>query len=157
MQVRFYTGVPDRTDDARWNHFWTAKGAAMGRQGVVVFTRRLQYLNRSVTLPDGTRHSIRLGEEKGVDVRIALDMLRLAHRRSYDVAILFSQDQDLSEVAQEIRLVAREQSRWIKLACAFPSSPVSRYRRGVDGTDWIKIDGATYDRCLDPRDYRLLP
>jgi len=39
----------------------------MGRQGVVVFTRRLQYLNRSVTLPDGTRHTIRLGEEKGVD------------------------------------------------------------------------------------------
>ena len=112
----------------------------MGRQGVVVFTRRLQYLNRSVTLPDGTRHTIRLGEEKGVDVRIALDTLRLAHRRSYDVAILFRQDQDLSEVAKEIRLVAREQDRWIKLACAFPLSAASRYRRGVDATDWIRID-----------------
>jgi hypothetical protein len=52
VQVRFYTGVPHRIDDARWSHFWTAKTAAMGRQGVVVFTR-LQYLNRSVTLPDG--------------------------------------------------------------------------------------------------------
>jgi uncharacterized LabA/DUF88 family protein len=39
------------------------------------------------------------GEEKGVDVRIALDVIRLAHRAEYDVALLFSQDQDLSEVA----------------------------------------------------------
>lgn len=157
VQVRFYTGVPDSTDHAHWNHFWTAKAAAMGRQGVVVFTRRLQYLNRSVTLPDGTRHTIRLGEEKGIDVRIALDMLRLAYRRHYDVAILFSQDQDLSEVAKEIRQVGREQKRWIKLACAFPFSAASRYRRGVDATDWIKIDRTTYDQRLDPRDYRLRP
>src|ERR1700722_17126523 len=23
--VRFYKGVPDKTDDARWNHFWIGK------------------------------------------------------------------------------------------------------------------------------------
>lgn len=101
----------------------------MGRQGVMVFTRRLQYLNRSVTLPDGTRQTIRLGEEKGIDVRIALDMLRLAHRRSYDVAVLFSQDQDLSEVAKEIRLVAREQKRWILCVPVQCSQPISPRRR----------------------------
>jgi hypothetical protein len=26
-QVRFYTGVPDPTDNPFWNHFWVAKGA----------------------------------------------------------------------------------------------------------------------------------
>ena len=35
-QVRFYTGIPDVTDNRRWHFFWTHKLAAMGRQGVVV-------------------------------------------------------------------------------------------------------------------------
>ena len=70
------------------------------------------------------------------------------------VALVFSQDQDLTEVAEEIRLIASRQGRWIKMACAFPVSPTSRNTRGVDRTDWIQIDRATYDSCLDPNDYR---
>ena len=35
----------------------------------------------------------------------------------------------------------------------FPS-PTSRNRHGIDKTDWIRIDRATYDTCLDRRDYR---
>src|SRR3990172_12951939 len=93
----------------------------MRRKGVIVYTRSLKYRYRSVTLPDGTDHTVLLGEEKGIDVRIAVDVIRLAHHRAFDVGILFSQDQDLSEVAREIRVIAREQRRWIKLACAFPS------------------------------------
>ena len=46
------------------------------------------------------------------------------------------------------------QHRWIKVACAFPSSPTSRNRRGINKTDWIRIDRETYDACLDRRDYR---
>jgi hypothetical protein len=69
----------------------------------------------------------------------------------------FNPDQDLSEVADEIRQIARQQLRWIRIACAFPSSPASPNRRGINGTDWIKIDRATYDACLDPRDYRPKP
>ena len=79
------------------------------------------------------------------------------HHQEYDVALIFSQDQDLSEVAEEMREIAREQRRWIKVACAFPSSPTSRNRRGIEKTDWIRIDRATYDACLDRRDYRLGP
>lgn len=52
--VRFYTGVPDSTDNPTWNHFWTAKGAQMGRQGVHVYTRSLRYRNKQVKLPDGS-------------------------------------------------------------------------------------------------------
>src|SRR5882757_4800460 len=55
-QVRFYTGVPDASDHALWNHFWVAKGAQMGREGVHVFTRPLRYRNKIVKLPDGTTH-----------------------------------------------------------------------------------------------------
>lgn len=156
-QARFYTGVPDAADNSFWHHFWSGKLAVMGRQGVHVYSRALRYRNRSVRLPDGTMHSFLSGDEKGVDVRIALDAIRTAHRGDCDVALILSQDQDLSDVAQEIRTIAREQDRWIKIACAFPYSPTNRNRRGIDRTDWIRIERAFYDACLDVRDYRPKP
>jgi uncharacterized LabA/DUF88 family protein len=153
-RVHFYTGVPDAADSAFWNHFWNAKLLAMSRAGVHVFSRPLRYRNKRVTLPTGAVHTFLVGEEKGIDVRIALDVIRLAARDEYDVALVFSQDQDLSEAADEVRLIAAEEHRWIKIASAFPSSPTSRNRRGINKTDWIRIDKATYDPCIDPRDYR---
>lgn len=154
VEVRFYTGVPDKRDDAFWNHFWTAKLAQMGREGVHTFSRSLRYRNEKTKLPDGTETTVLVGREKGIDVRIALDVVRLAHRNQYDVALVFSQDQDLSEAADEIRVIAREQNRWIKIASAFPSSPTVSNERGINKTDWIAIDRATYDACIDHRDYR---
>jgi len=153
-QVRFYTGIPDPTDDPFWHHFWSGKLAVMGREGVYVFSRSLRYRNRIVKLPDGTVRTFLAGEEKGINVRIAVDVIRMAHLKRYDVAVIFSQDQDLSEVAEEIRAIAREQDRWIKIACVFPFSPTTRNRRGIERTDWIRLNRATYDACLDVRDYR---
>jgi uncharacterized LabA/DUF88 family protein len=153
-QARFYTGIPDRSIDPIWNHFWTGKLLAMSRQGVEVFSRPLRYRNKSVKLPSGQRHAVPTAEEKGIDVRIAIDVIRLAHQGAYDVAILFSQDQDLSELCSEIRNIAREQNRWIKIASAFPVSPTSWNKRGIQNSDWIKIQRAMYDACIDTRDYR---
>jgi uncharacterized LabA/DUF88 family protein len=153
-QVRFYTGVPDPRDDPRWHTFWSEKLRAMRGQNVYVFSRPLRYRNKRVTLRDGSVHTFLAGEEKGIDVRIALDVVRMARCGDLDVALVFSQDQDLSEVAEEVRLIGKERDRWIKIASAFPSSPTSRNRRGIDKTDWIPIERATYDACIDPRDYR---
>lgn len=154
-QARFYTGIPDPTDDPFWNYFWAGKLRNLSRQGAVVFSRSLRYRNKTVRLPNGSTHAFLTAEEKGIDVRIAIDVIRLAHRNDYDVALLFSQDQDLSELCAEIRVIAREQDRWIKIASAFPISPTTTNKRGIPNSDWIKIDRATYDACLDTRDYRL--
>jgi hypothetical protein len=70
----------------------------------------------------------------------------MAHRGDYDVAVILSQDQDFSEVADEIRVIAQERSRWI--------GPTTRNRRGINRTDWVPISRAMYDACLDRRDYR---
>src|SRR5439155_23705368 len=78
-KTRFYTGIPDREDDARWHGFWSAKLGVMGRQGIHVYSRSLRYRNKTVRLPDGTEHTFLTGEEKGIDVRIALDVIRMAH------------------------------------------------------------------------------
>lgn len=154
-QVRFYTGIPDPTDDAFWNQFWSAKLLTMGRNRIYVYSRSLRYRNRGITLPDGTKYTIPTSEEKGIDIRIALDVIRLARQSEYDVAVIFSQDQDFSEVAEEIRSVAQQQRRWVKIASAFPVSPTTRNTRGINKTDWIQIDRATYEACIDPHDYRL--
>lgn len=151
--VRFYTGVPDPGDNAFWNHFWVAKGAQMGRDGVYVYTRSLRYRNKTVKLPDGSDYSFLDGDEKGIDVRIALDIIRLAHEDQYDVALVFCRDQDLSEVAEDLRVISQTAKRWIKMASAYPYSPAHKVR-GIDKTDWVQLDRVTYDKCLDARDYR---
>ena len=106
VQARFYTGFPSADDNAFWNHFWQAKLLQLTRDGVHAFSRPLRYRLQTIHLPDGTTHSAVVGQEKGVDVRLAIDVISLAHQQTYDVALVFSQDQDLSEVADEIRKIA---------------------------------------------------
>jgi uncharacterized LabA/DUF88 family protein len=154
VKTRFYTGLPSPQDDPFWNHFWTAKLAHMGRIGIQTFSRHLKYRNQTVQLPGGGSTTVLVGSEKGVDVRLVLDVVAAARDNTCDVALVFSQDQDLSEVADEVRAISVQQNRWIKFACAFPISPTYINTRGINKTEWIRIDRALYDTCLDPRDYR---
>lgn len=156
-RVQFYTGVPSATDNPFWHGFWANKLAMMGRRGVVVYSRPLVYRTKTIQVPGFGPYSFPSGEEKGIDVRLALDALDAAHRNEYDVAIVFSQDQDLSELASLIRLVAGLHGRWIKIASAFPVSKDATNRRGINRTDWCPIDKPSYDACIDPRDYRPKP
>jgi len=153
-ETRFYTGIPPKTYDAFWHGFWTNKLAAMKRRGMNVFSRHLRIRSKTIRLDDGTEATATLPVEKGIDVRIAIDIMRLTYQRLFDVALIFSQDQDLSEVAKEVRDLARVHDRWIKLASAYPFSASANNTKGIDGTDWIRIEKASYDTCLDPVDYR---
>lgn len=153
-KIFFYTGIPSPQDDPFWSGFWAKKLAIMGTRSVEVFSRELRYRNRSIRLEDGSEKTILVGQEKGIDIRLALDVIRCGRDELFDVALIFSQDQDLSEVAVEIRRIAARQKRWIKIASAFPLSPASVNKRGINRTDWIKIDKALYDSCVDPGDYR---
>ena len=49
--------------------------------------------------------------QKGVDVRMALDMVELAHANAYSVAVLASGDGDLAQAAQRVR----DQGKWVEL------------------------------------------
>lgn len=153
-EVRFYTGVPQPSDNPFWHHFWTAKLAQMGRMRVVTFSRALRYNNVTVRQKDGTEISVLKGREKGVDVRIALDMVRAAREKRGRVFVVFSQDQDLTEAVDEVRIIAKASGHPIHIASAYPSSPTSPNKRGLDRTEWIRIDRPTYDACIDTRDYR---
>lgn len=146
-QVRFYSGVPPKERNPWWHDYWAKKKTRMVRSRVEVFTRPLRY--SSELLDDGS--TIYVPREKGIDVRIAIDVMTFAFRKAYDVALVFSQDQDLSEVAKEMREVARKQGRWIKMASAYPVGPGTTNARGINESDWIVIKRETYDACLDPQ------
>lgn len=62
----------------------------MGQIGIKIFSRSLRYRNQTVRLPNGKTHTFLVGQEKGIDVRIAIDVIRFAHERKYDVAVIFS-------------------------------------------------------------------
>ena len=119
-QTRFYTGVHTPGGDEFWHRFWAAKLSRMGRQGIKTFRRELRYQNTRIDLPDGRQVTATVGQEKGIDVRIALDVVGLVLENACDVALVFSQDQDLTEVAKEIRTIASQQDRWVKMASALP-------------------------------------
>lgn len=152
--TRFYTGIHNQQHDRAKYSFWHNKLAQMKRRGIVCFTPTLRYRPRTIVNSYGQPIRRMVGVEKGVDVRIALDIVRLARKKEFDVAVVFSQDQDLAEAAREIRSIAQDQDRWIKIACAYPFSDRSENPRGINSTDWIKIEKDLYDRCIDQNDYR---
>jgi hypothetical protein len=152
--VRFYTGTPSANVTPMWHGFWSNKLLALRRAGVLVYSRPIRYREHDVTLRDGTTQRVVTPQEKGIDIRLALDVMRLALSKQFDVAVIFSQDQDVSELVEDIKEVSRSQDRWIQLACAFPVGPLATTKRGIDKTQWVEMDQTFYDACLDSRDHR---
>ncbi len=146
--IHLYTGIHTPQVNLDLHTFWSRKLATHKSQDsrVTIFTRPLRY--SSVPNHNNSTRPFSQAREKGIDIRIALDLVRRARLREYDVALLFSQDEDFKEVAEEIRAIANEHNRWIKIASAFPSD--EHHKRGVDKTDWIEISKALFESCLDP-------
>ena len=137
-EVRFYTGVPRREDDQRWNKFWTNKLFSLTVQGVHTYRGRVD----------------RYGNEKGVDVSLAIDLVHATHEQRYDVAIIVSQDSDFVPAVGLAKEVASKQGRNIIFESAFPATSADRRGRGINGTKWTPISKSLYDSCHDPTDYR---
>ena len=137
-EIRFYTGVPQRSADSRWHDFWSNKIRFLRSRGVYVYRGRVN---------SG-------GQEKGVDVSISLDLVVAAYERRFDVAIIVSQDSDFAPAVQAAKRIAQNQGRFLTFESAFPAGPGSSSPRGVHGTKWVRIDKSTYDACLDATDYR---
>ncbi|HEX9745203.1 MAG TPA: NYN domain-containing protein [bacterium] len=133
IKVLFYTGIPDRHENPFWNRFWVNKLAAMGTRGVRTYSR-----------------TVKNNREKGIDLRLEIDVVRMAITNQYDVALIFSQDQDFTEAVETVKEIARLQNRWIWVASAFPYNPMIKRSAGIMGTEMIRIDKTLYDACIDP-------
>ena len=139
-EIRFYTGVPDPAsgpDQARWHGFWVNKFRYLRNGGIYVYSGGVNFG----------------GQEKGVDVSLAVDLIRATYEQRYEVAIIVSQDSGFGPAVSLAKEIAHSQSRLLIFESDFPIGPrISR--RGVPGTTWVHIDQPTYDACFDPRDYR---
>lgn len=140
-EIRFYTGVPNPNAGAAqkfWHGFWTNKLRQLRSRGVHVY-----------------RGQINIGgQEKGVDISLAIDLVQATHEQRYEVAIIVSQDTDFGPAVRLAKTIAQSQNRQLAYESAFPVGPGSLSQRGVPGTLWVPINQATYDACLDPTDYR---
>lgn len=142
VETRFYTGVPDPRfgpDERRSHDFWSNKFRALRSAGVYVYRGRVN----------------RYGQEKGVDVSIAIDLVHATHERRYDTAILVSQDHDFGPAVSLSKHIAQQQGREVVIESAFPSQRHGHRSRGIPGANPVPIDQATYDSCHDPTDYRI--
>ncbi len=151
--VRFYTGIPDHKHSPMWAAYWANRVLAMKRAGIHVTTRPLRYHEEEMETVTGMT-TVVTPQEKGIDIRIALDLVSCAVAGQFDVAVIYSQDQDLAEAVREVREIGNKLSREVEIACAFPFGPNATVKRGIDKTTWIHMEEADYNACLDPYDYR---
>ena len=140
-ETRFYTGVPDPKAGSKqefWYGFWLNKIRHLKRQGIYVYRGRVNVG----------------GQEKGVDVSLAIDLIRATYDYQYEAAIIVSQDSDFGPAIRLAKQIAKAQGRMLAFESRYPVGLGRRSRRGVPGTTWRPIDKETYDACRDPRDYR---
>lgn len=151
--INFYSGVPTKEHDPVGFDRWDKRIAVMKQQNINVVTRPLTYRTKKVFGPNGEENvSLHTGE-KGIDVRLALDMVRAAYEKTADVFIVFSQDQDLSEACMEVKRIKEDQKQSVRICSAFPVSEKSHNNRGIRDVERITIDLETYNKCLDGRAY----
>jgi hypothetical protein len=146
-QLVFYTGVPmpDSPKGVFWNHFWFRKLAFLTQNPKI----RVVW---GYTRPSASSET---GFEREIDPRISMDIAMGANSNAYDIALLFSQDFGFRAVALKVREISKITGRWIKITSAFPYPNATHHCRGIPETDWIKIDEATYNSCLDTGKYGI--
>lgn len=137
--VRYYTGIHDPNKRP-------ADHGKMQRRLQAYEARRIH----TVPVPLGyKRQGLRWrGREKGVDVRIALDLLRLAQKGLYDVAIVVSEDSDLNEAIRDVYEL-RDYERWIAVENALPYSPKGRTPKWLAAHRKRRIDEPMFRRIED--------
>jgi uncharacterized LabA/DUF88 family protein len=152
--IHFYTGMPVQKFSPRWFEFWTNKIAAMEAEGIETFTRPLRYIHE--TDPQSpTGYKILSTREKGIDLRIALDVMEVARRTDVENIVIVSRDQDFQEVIEKIETMCAFERRDIGLWSAYPDGGNGpSHLRGIDGTKEVIIDREEYARCIDRTDYR---
>lgn len=139
-QVRLYTGRPDATRDPKSYSAHMKQCSVWEKSGVVVIPRTLRY---PATWPRDK------AQEKGIDVKLAIDFVTMAVIDEYDVGIMVSVDTDLTPALEYVAVTdkAVEVAAW--------RSPRLRGRLSVKSKNiWCHwLDMSVYNRVNDPTNY----
>ena len=163
-QVRFYTGIhtPDR--NAKMNAYMARRLEVMKATSVWTFARPLKYSLQCVKNRDESPEFIEImkGREKGVDVRLALDLVWLALAEEFDVAVLVSTDTDLDEAVKDVLKLRKVTGRWLAVenaVCVGPVNPTTGrrppYKRLSSAGRLLYIDQEMFELIRDDTDYWL--
>lgn len=95
VEVRYYIGALKRQrNNEKSEKMYADQQKLLGK---------LQQQKIPVVLGQLIQHPDKTFHEKGVDVRLAVEMIRLAREKMYDVAYLVSSDTDLVVAVEEVR------------------------------------------------------
>lgn len=138
--VRVYRGLPLPDFQRRATEANDRQAHAWARNPTVTVIRRpLRYPRNWPQTP---------AQEKGIDVAIAVDFVRLAIEGAYDVGVLFSCDTDLMPAIETVGAVGPahvEVAAW---------SGTSRLRLPGSNLPWCHyLSDDQYQRCRDITDY----
>jgi hypothetical protein len=144
--VRVYRGQPDSQNDPRGYaandrqcRYWR------GLAKTTVITRTLQY-------PRGWPKE--KAREKGIDVKLAIDIVAMAVRREFDVGVLMSRDTDLKPALEFVRDL--NGNPYPRCEVAAWSAPNGHSRRlSIPGSKiWCHwLDDSDYEAVADPTNY----
>ncbi len=163
-KVRYYSGVHQPRENPKIHAMSMRRHKLIRRTGVEVIERTLQYhwewgvrdrLPSAFKAKEGETHEVTVerhhkAREKGIDLALGLDALEAAYTDECDVIIIVSRDQDLAEIAREVK--GRASTRQVRVEVAIPAS--DKYRHIMEGYDYTHfIDRAMVDRCKDKFDY----
>ncbi|MDO8668117.1 MAG: NYN domain-containing protein [bacterium] len=100
VEMRYYIGVVRRKNNDQ-------KSEKLYNDQQRLF-RKLQKHNVKIVLGMLIQHPDKTYHEKGVDVRLAVEMIKLAREDKYDTAFLISSDTDLVPAVEEILLLGKK-------------------------------------------------
>ena len=142
--IRFYTGIHDPNKRPAEHAKMSRRLADYSRQNITVVSLPLKY------------ESSGRAREKGIDVRLAIDMVRLGRKGLFDVSIIVSEDSDLDEAVQEVYSM-RDHERWVAVQNALPWSagshchwlPSAKRRRRITQTIFSQLFGSVGNTMAD--------
>ena len=147
VQARIYTGRPDAYLDPKGHGANTRQCNAWEQRGVHVTHRPLRYPHRWPKNSDGRRPV-----EKGIDVAIAVDLVRFAQKDAFDVAIVCSADTDLIPALVDVM----DNTPAVVEVAGWRDQSYGQ-RITIKGRDlfchWLYRDN--YDAVHDPTDYNV--
>lgn len=100
VEIRYYIGVVRRKNNDQ-------KSEKLYNDQQRLF-RKLQKHQVRIVLGMLIQHPDKTYHEKGVDVRLAVEMIKLARENKYDTAFLISSDTDLVPAVEEVLLLGKK-------------------------------------------------
>ncbi|MCK4781323.1 NYN domain-containing protein [Candidatus Parcubacteria bacterium] len=95
IEIRYYIGaIKRKRNNPKSEQLYASQQKLIGK---------LQQQNIAITLGQIIQHPDKSYHEKGVDVRLAVEMIRFARQNKYDTAYLISSDTDLVPAVEEVQ------------------------------------------------------